>query len=175
MCAAIGLKSSPRTQYGQRITSLVSCAGMAGDGKRSPETIARRLPHLRVAQSRPGRVGRGASPGKWLVRVRGWHSRVSGTATRPGTITQRPASFVQPETKLLTLNRRFHQLRIVSEMSILRQLTKAQGYSAACCRGRALAPHRKEQYFSRLIRGAAENSTDLRDWEGTTRRIRRRR
>jgi hypothetical protein len=54
LCAAIGLKSSPRTQYGQRITSLVSCAGMAGDGKRSPETFARRLPHLRVAQSRPG-------------------------------------------------------------------------------------------------------------------------
>jgi hypothetical protein len=27
---------------------------------------------------------------------------------------------VQLETKLLTLNRRFHQLRIVSEMSILR-------------------------------------------------------
>jgi hypothetical protein len=61
------------------------------------------------SRSRPGQSRATASPGKWLVRVRGWHSRVSGTATRPGTFTQRPASCVQPETKLLTLNRR-HQL-----------------------------------------------------------------
>ena len=50
------------------------------------------------------RVGRRASSGKWLVRVRGWHSRVSGTATRlwhdylkaqrkmPGTTTKDSSS-----------------------------------------------------------------------------------
>lgn len=80
-CAVIGLKLSPRVQYGQRITSLVSCAGMAGDGKRSTETFARYT--SRVAHSRPRQSRAPALPREWLVRGRGWHSRATCSITLP--------------------------------------------------------------------------------------------
>jgi hypothetical protein len=50
-----------------------------------------------------------------------------------------------------------------------------RGHSAACCRVVRWPRTGKSNTASRLIREAAENSTDLRGWEGTTRRIRRRR